>query len=247
MIGAVTGGREHWPTLAELEVLAAEVRSRGVTTMRDGDCPTGVDRIARGYLHDRGVAEVERWPAAWRELGRRAGMVRNVAMLEGDRERLTGGRSLLDTQRADVLFAFRGGAGTAGCVEAAEARGIDVVRIDPVVEPRIWNMHHRWSKDESRPPGLIYCGRSREHGGPSPLANPWRVDVQPGETREGAAARILGLYRNWLWRKLRTNDRATLEAIDAITPDSWLGCTCWPRRCHVEVVVRAWRWRRSAI
>jgi hypothetical protein len=245
VIAAVTGGRDHWPTLAELEALGHAVRARGIVTVRDGDCPTGVDRIARGYLLDRGVCQVEKWPAAWRELGKRAGMVRNASMLDGDRDALTGGRSLLDTQRADVLFAFRGGVGTAGCVREAESRGIEVVRIEPVAEPAIWNMHYRWSKAPATPPGLIYCGRSREHGGPSPLANPWPVELLPGETRAEAADRILGKYRRWLWSKIAAGDRAVLDVLDAIEPDAWLGCTCWPRRCHVEIIVRAWRWRRG--
>lgn len=242
MIGAVTGGRDHWPTLAELERLAAEARARGVTVMRDGDCPTGLDRIARGYLHARGVCAVDKWPAAWAAMGKKAGHLRNAAMLRGDRLALTGDHSLVPTEHAQVLFAFRGNAGTADCVVQSVALGIDVVGIDPVAEPRIWNMYHRWSADESAPPGLVYCGRSRKHGGPSPLANRWRVDVQPGETRASAARRILGAYRRWLWERIEARDPNVLGALDSLTPNSWVGCTCWPAHCHAEVIVRAWRW-----
>jgi hypothetical protein len=88
----------------------------------------------------------------------------------------------------------------------------------------------------------IYCGRSREHGGPSPLANPWPAEVQAGETRAQAADRILGMYRRWLWSKILAGDAAVLRALDAIGSESFIGCT---RRCHVETIVRAWRWRRE--
>lgn len=42
MIGAVTGGRKHHLSLAELETLVSEASARGVTVMRDGDA-RGVD------------------------------------------------------------------------------------------------------------------------------------------------------------------------------------------------------------
>jgi hypothetical protein len=30
--------------------------------------------------------------------------------------------------------------------------------------------------------------------------------------------------------------------LQSITADDYIGCTCWPKRCHVEIVIAAWRW-----
>jgi hypothetical protein len=241
--GAVTGGRDHWPTLAEIEQLEAEVKRRGISKLREGGCPTGVDRIVRGYLRARGSVEIETWPADWEQHGRAAGPIRNRAMLEGDPPDLLG-HTLHPS--ADVLFAFEGGRGTADCREAAGESSVEVVEIAPAPEPRVWNMYHRWSEDQGQPPGLVYVGRSRQWGGPSPLANPYRVELRHGEDRAAAAPRILRQYREWLWGKIQAEDLALLEVLDAISPESYLGCTCWPAHCHAEVVVRAWRWRNGS-
>jgi len=236
-IGAVTGGRDHWPTLAELEQLAYGCWRYGVTDLRDGDCRTGVDRIDRGYIRSRGYAEVEKHPADWDGLGKRAGYVRNGTMLDGTTPNVKG-RTLWS--RADVLFAFKGGKGTENCRERAEERMIEIVDIAPVAEPRVWNMHHVWKTDHPQPPGLVYIGRSREHGGPSPLANPFRLD--PSQPRDAQAVDILGAYQRWLWERIKAKDPRVCAALHALTPESFVGCTCWPLPCHGEIVVRAWRW-----
>lgn len=241
VIAAVTGGRYYWPSLAELQRMVAEGLRRGVTDWRDGDCPTGLDRIARGFVRARGVGEVEKHPANWKRHGKAGGHIRNGTMLDGTTPGVTSRTAGLPVQ---VLFRFRGNVGTANCGEQAERRGIEVVTLEPIAEPRPWNMYHRWSADQPTPPGLIYVGRSRRHGGPHPLANQFRVEFRPGEDRAAAAPRILGEYRRWLWARLQAGDRAVLEALDAIQPDSYLGCTCWPLHCHVEIIIRAWRWRQ---
>lgn len=233
-IAAVTGGRHHWPTLAELEQLGSECAARGVTVLRDGDCPTGVDRIARGFVQARSLAEVEKHPADWKTHDRAAGHIRNGTMLDGTTPRV---KSKTQGQRAEVLFAFAGGRGTANCREQAIKRGLEVVDITPVAEPKPWNRHH------GKPPGpSVYVGRG------SPLGNPYPVDLQPGETRSEAAPRILGLYREWLWLRINggpEHDPAVLAALERITPKHYLVCSCWPAHCHAEVVIRAWRYLKS--
>jgi hypothetical protein len=236
MIAVVTGGRTHWPTLAEFETLDAECRRRGVTVVRDGDA-RGVDRTVRGYVRSRQLADVDIWPADWTTHKRAAGAIRNRAMLDGDPPDLLGTRK---REPASLLFAFKGGRGTADCRKAAADRGIEVVDIAPRREPRIWNMHHAWKGDHPQPPGLLYVGRSTHHGGPSPLANPYRVES--GDRGDPTAiARILVSYRRWLWERIQADDALVLAALRSITPDTWLGCTCWPMPCHAEVIVRWWR------
>lgn len=240
LVAVLTGGRDHFPTLAELKFMVAEGRRRGVTRWRHGNAQ-GLDRTAGGYLNARGFV-VESWPADWTTHKRAAGAIRNRAMLDGDPPDLLGKRERIP---AGLLFAFRGGKGTADCRQAAKDRGIETVAVHPRREPRIWNMYHRWSTTAEQPPGLVYVGRSRRWGGPSPLANPYRVEFLPGEDRAAAAPRILGMYRRWLWGKMQAGDQAVLAALDAITPDTFLGCTCWPAHCHAEVIVRAWRYRQE--
>jgi hypothetical protein len=237
IIGIVTGGREHWPTLAELEQLAYDCWRFNVTDLRDGDCRTGVDRIAQGYIRSRGVAEVEKHPANWKGLGKRAGFVRNGTMIEGT---TPGAKGRTLGHRGHVLFPFQGGPGTANCRSQAYDLDLEIVDIKPVREPVIWNMHHPWRADQERPPGLIYVGRSRDLGGPSPLGNQFRLD--PEKPREGQAAAVLGQYRRWLWDRIEAKDPRVLAAIHAIKLDSFLGCTCWPLPCHAEIIVKAWRW-----
>src|SRR5690606_6435348 len=101
-------------------------------------------------------------------------------------------KSKTQGQRSEVLFAFAGGRGTANCREQATKRGIEVGDITPVAEPRPWNMRHRWRADHPQPPGLVYVGRSPEWGGPSPLANPCRLE--PRKPRD-AQVNLLDAYR----------------------------------------------------
>lgn len=237
MIAAVTGGRDHWPTLAELEQLEAEVKRRGIEKLREGGCPTGVDRIVRGYLRARGSVEIEIWPADWEQHGRAAGPKRNRAMLDGDGQPDLFGAHVRPPAR--LLVAFEGGDGTADCIEAAADRGIVIERVDPVHEPRPWNRHH------GEPPGSsVYVGRG------SPLGNPFPVEFDEGETRAQAARRILHRYKRWLWARIRPGssefDPAARSMIEKLAPDAWVVCSCWPRHCHAEVIIRAWRYLRGA-
>lgn len=232
----ITGGREHFPALAELEQLAAIIQDRGVTELRHGKA-RGTDTIAGGWVKARAICEVDPWPAHWDKFGKAAGAIRNRAMLDGGsstpvhQQSLFGDRPENGKPPADLVVAFPGGRGTADCVKAARERGIEIVPINPVGEPRIWNRHHG-----PAPLPYIYVGRG------SPLGNPYPVELQPGETRLQAAQRILGLYRRWLHAELGKSLEAR-EALADITADHNLVCSCWPGPCHAEVIVRAWRHR----
>lgn len=226
IIGAVTGGRDHWPSLAELEFLASEVRDRGVDIIRDGDA-RGVDRTVRGYLEARKVCRTEKWPANWDRYRNEAGPIRNRAMLDGHPDRAP----------ARVLFPFAGGTGMAGCRAEAVKRSLTVVDIPPVAEPRIWNRH--WTNSLGPPPGpSVYVGRG------SPLGNPYRLELRLGETRDAGCDRILAHYRAHLWAKIEARDADVMRVLESLTPEHFIVCSCWPRHCHAEVIVRAWRYLR---
>lgn len=55
-------------------------------TVVHGDCPTGADRIVDDWaLRREDVVTVERHPADWRTLGKRAGPIRNEYMVSRSR------------------------------------------------------------------------------------------------------------------------------------------------------------------
>ena len=111
----VTGSRA-WADSAVVEGvldrLRAEHSDRLVVV--HGACRWGADVLADRWARRRGVA-VERWPADWARLGRRAGMVRNAAMV---------------ASRPDLCLAFirDRSPGASHCAAAAEAAGIRTVR-----------------------------------------------------------------------------------------------------------------------
>lgn len=87
-----------------------------ISVLIHGDA-TGTDRVSGKWAQDVGVQEV-RCPANWKHFEKRAGFLRNAAML------------LL---QPDVVIAFPGGAGTADMMAQAGNKGIRVV---PVRIPR---------------------------------------------------------------------------------------------------------------
>mgnify|MGYP000371465641 CR=1 FL=1 len=219
---AITGGRDYLPTLAELEELLAFIDDRGVQVLRHGDA-RGVDRIASAFAKARRPdLELDPWPARWKEHGpSRAGPIRNRAMLDGSWSPL-----FASLNRVDVLVAFDGGKGTIDCRKAAceGGRKIEVRAVQPVSEPRIANRH---ALPRSLPDRHVYVGRS------SPLGNPFDVATY--------GDRSLELYRRHLWDQIRGGNEDVLEAMTAVTSETTLVCSCWPRPCHAEVIVRAWR------
>lgn len=68
------------------------------------------DKVARSYSWT-----IDRFPADWKRLGKRAGFVRNQRML--------------DEGKPDLVIAFPGGKGTADMVRRAKAAGVKVVEI----------------------------------------------------------------------------------------------------------------------
>jgi hypothetical protein len=209
MIAVVIGGRDRHPTLAEFERVAAELGPEAVTVLRHSTAyapgKQGTERTVARYVTARGLADVEPWPS------------RTAAML-GD----------LVRPPAELVIALDGGADTQAVIRKAEGRGIPVIRIGPVAEPKIWNRHH------GTPPGpSIYVGRNQhDPGKASPLGN---------------LAGDLEQYRRWLGSRLRKADRdqAVAAAIEEITAAHFVICSCWPNPCHGEVIVRAWRWWNS--
>lgn len=93
-------------------------------------------------------------------------------------------------------------------------------------QPTVINRHHYTNREFPKP--WVYIGRG------TPLGNPYRVD------EHGDAA--LELYRKWLWEKLRAKDPAVTRALREITVSHHLVCSCKPRPCHGDIVVRAWQW-----
>ena len=70
-------------TILELVLALADALGRKLTVVH-GDCPTGADRTVDNWARRReniGVS-VESLPADWRALGKRAGPIRNRAMIE---------------------------------------------------------------------------------------------------------------------------------------------------------------------
>jgi hypothetical protein len=144
MICLVTGGRlyaDRARVFAELDRVHAE---RGVGLLFHGACgidlaavadeygecdkrlidPTklcGADRWAHEWGLERiGLGRIEPRPAQWRKLGRRAGPVRNHAML-ADFNSMWG-----EGFGSALCLAFPGGSGTRDCVRRARAAGISV-------------------------------------------------------------------------------------------------------------------------
>ncbi len=135
MIVAVTGGRGVQPTLVRaLDALRC-------TTLRHGRA-RGVDMaVAQHVGVGRPSTMIEAWPARWRSpdgsTDTSAGPRRNVAMLRGDTHSpaVEWARSDIPMRpRADLLIAWPGGSGTAGCMLAAKRHGIQVVSIGELVE-----------------------------------------------------------------------------------------------------------------
>lgn len=120
-IVVVTGGRDVTPTPEELAAFRWWCESNGARVVRHG-AAAGVDS-AVGRLAGRW--RVERWPADWGEHGRAAGMIRNRAMVQGRRGD--------HVEFADVLIAWPGGRGTAGCRAEAMKCGVRVIEIAAVV------------------------------------------------------------------------------------------------------------------
>lgn len=118
----VTGSRTwgDWRTLnAALDAVLADARSRGQRlVVIHGACTSGADQWADQWALSRGVS-VDRWPAEWSRLGKRAGMVRNAEMV-----------AWAARSGAELCLAFIRGesAGATHCAGLAEQAGIPTKR-----------------------------------------------------------------------------------------------------------------------
>jgi hypothetical protein len=112
MIIVVTGGRDYtnYPAVeAELDWWNQEPHGPISTLVHGG--ARGADSLADQWAALRGVPRVVYFPE-WDRLCKAAGMIRN--------------RTMLDASKPDLVVAFPGGRGTAGCVMEARRRGIEV-------------------------------------------------------------------------------------------------------------------------
>ena len=216
-IAVVTGGRDRIPTLAELLDIIVRLTKRGATTLRNGKC-RGTDKAVAAFLRARTDLLIEDWPAedygSWPSCGPR----RNRAMLDGDGLDLFGEKA---RPPAHFLIALKGGVGTSDCCTAALGeRWLPIEWIPDVDEPRIWNGH--WPEDPPGPSILVQR--------PEPLGNPDPLVLREGETRAEAAIPALLRYKQWLWSRIKKGGRffdpAVRAALESITAEHWLICTC---------------------
>ncbi len=109
----VCGGRDLEDTVLAFEVLDRLHGERRFTVLIEGDA-RGADRIAGTWADARGI-EHRVFPADWRRLGRKAGPIRNLQMLQEG--------------KPDLVVAFPGGRGTAHMARCAGEAGVPVLQV----------------------------------------------------------------------------------------------------------------------
>jgi hypothetical protein len=126
-------------------------RAFGRAVVRVG-CARGVDFAVLERCRHAGLRH-EKWIAKWSELGKRAGRVRNEAMLRGDESvGATIELDALSTGLADLLVRWPGGTGSAHCESTARRLGIRVVTIDEVRGAfDRWALSETWRSCEQGP------------------------------------------------------------------------------------------------
>jgi hypothetical protein len=239
-IAVITGGRDRIPTLLELLDVIGRLTKRGATTVRNGKC-RGTDQAVAAFLRARTDLLVEDWPAEDYGTWPSCGPKRNRAMLDGDwrgeQLELTLSGHRFVKPPANFLVALKGGVGTEDCSSAALGeRWLPIEWIPDADEPRIWNGH--WPEAPPGPSIVVQRG--------TPLGNPDPLELREGETRAEAAGPALLRYKQWLWSRIKPGGRhfdpRVRAELESITAAHYLVCTCWPRHCHAEVIIEAWRW-----
>lgn len=77
---------------------------------------------------------------------------------------------------------------------------------------------------------------------PFPLGNPYRIT--PDQPRNI----VIGLYRRWLWAKIKSKDPRVCNALSDIKTTVLTGttvylvCCCKPASCHGDVIKSAVEW-----
>lgn len=79
----------------------------------------------------------------------------------------------------------------------------------------------------------IYIGRG------TPLGNPYPINEATGDTRKAVVAK----YRRWLWNEIKAG-RITLDYLRSLDGKR-LGCSCYPKACHGDIVVEAVKWAKG--
>jgi hypothetical protein len=143
-IVTITGGRDHVVTTAEfnrlwvvLDVLRKDLRGVRPVVRCGGARGVDTEVFVEIVAHSGEGYVTELWMPDWARFGRigpdGAGFRRNRAMLTGSVADILLSRSTVTTrgQRADMLIAFRGNAGTAHCVRSAKSLNIPVETITP--------------------------------------------------------------------------------------------------------------------
>lgn len=75
-------------------------------------------------------------------------------------------------------------------------------------------------------------------GRPSPLGNPFEIDVKAGNTR----AKVIVQYREWLKGKIAAGDPIVLHALEVLRKKALkkkaltLVCWCSPEKCHASEI-----------
>lgn len=139
MILVVSGGRDTPVTAAEFEALDRFIIEHGVTALRVGCCPTGVDAAVRKWAEWQREAawSWEQWSADWFRHGGRGGPLRNKGMVRGDVSlvrRVSARRGAPTSGRpADTLIHWPGGRGTASAVNLARAHRLRILPVADVV------------------------------------------------------------------------------------------------------------------
>lgn len=109
----VCGGRNFWKQDQVNAALDKAHAHRPVTLLIHGDAP-GADTCSGNWATKRGIPALS-VPALWHAEGKKAGPLRNQAMLDGVHGLVPEG-----------LVAFPGAAGTADMVKRAKAAGLTV-------------------------------------------------------------------------------------------------------------------------
>lgn len=86
----------------------------------------------------------------------------------------------------------------------------------------------------------VYIGRG------SPLGNPF-TSMQGGASKAeffvATRAEAVASYRVWLWNEIKEG-RITPEYLRSLDGKK-LGCYCYPKACHGDIIVRAVAWAKE--
>jgi hypothetical protein len=194
----------------------------------------GADQHSEFQARRLGISNIQSRPVTdeeWKRVGKAAGNIRNIAMLE-------------EEPKPDVVLAFpdENSRGTWNMIDFAKERGITVMLFAGALSPdnpklKAFNANEVSKQSEptitvgNRHKGDkgIYVGR------PTPLGNPFVLET------EADRPRILEQYEQWLDEQLQDPDSAASKEMQrladlATEQDVKLICSCSPRMCHADVI-----------